>query len=149
MRHGLTMRHGLKLRHGQELRRGIKTRYVLNEPQASKAALPTSRETRLNNTISAENIRKARHWQANKVPKTDSNLYAKDARNIVRDQLELKEKREREKATWEKQYIVAPKKCYQQTKKWRMTKIDKMNGHKKSWIIVMKKLLRYIPMYLE
>ena len=30
------MRHGLKLRHG------MKTRHVLNEPQASKAALPTT-----------------------------------------------------------------------------------------------------------
>ncbi len=42
MTHGLKLGHSLKSRHGLELKRGMKTRYVLNEPKASKAALPTS-----------------------------------------------------------------------------------------------------------
>ena len=40
-------------------------------------------ETRLNNTTTAENARKARQRQANKVPKTGGILYAKDARYMV------------------------------------------------------------------
>ena len=51
-------------------------------------------ETRLNNTTAAEN---AHQRQANKVLKTGGILYAKDARHMVRDRLELEEKREKER----------------------------------------------------
>ena len=106
-------------------------------------------ETRLNNTT-AENARKARQRQANKVLKTGGILYAKDARHMVRDRLELEEKREKEREeAWEKRYKVALQKCYGKTKKWRMTEIDKINRSKKRWILVMKELLRYTPMYVE
>ena len=40
-------------------------------------------ETRLNNTITTENARKARQRQANKVFKTHSILYTKDARHMI------------------------------------------------------------------
>ena len=49
-------------------------------------------ETRLNNTNAAKNARKARQRQANKVLKTGGILYAKDARRMVRDWLELEAK---------------------------------------------------------
>ena len=73
-------------------------------------------ETRLNNTSAAENARKARQRQANKVLKTGGILYAKDARRMVRDRLELEAKREE---AWEKRYKLALQKCYKQSKKWR------------------------------
>ena len=72
-------------------------------------------------------------------------LYAKDARHIVQDRLESEEMREREREE-EKRYKVALQNCAKQTKKWRMTKIDKVNRHKKRWIVVMKGLFRYAPM---
>ena len=107
-------------------------------------------ETGLNNTTAAENGRKARQRQVNKVLKTGGILYAKYARHMVRDRLDLEEKRKKEREeAWEKRYKVALQKCYKQTKKWRMTEIDKINCSKKRWIVVMKELLRYTPMYVE
>ena len=52
-------------------------------------------EAKLNTTTTAENARKARQRQASKVLKTGGILYAKYARRMVRDRLELEEKRER------------------------------------------------------
>ena len=54
-------------------------------------------EAKLNVTTAAENARKARQWQANKVLKTGGILYAKDARRMVRDRLELEEKKVKER----------------------------------------------------
>ncbi len=107
-------------------------------------------EKRLNNTTAAENAQKARQRQANKVLKTGGILYAKDARHMVQDRLELEEKKEKEKEeTWKKQYKLALQKCYKQTKEWRMTEIDKINRSKKRWMVLMKDLLRYSPIYVE
>lgn len=107
-------------------------------------------ETRLNNTTAAENARKTRQRQANKVLKTGGILYAKDAGRIVRDRLELEEKREKEREeAWEKEYKLALQKSYKQTKKWRSTEIDKRNRNNKRWISVMKELLKYTPMCVE
>ena len=88
-------------------------------------------EAKLNTTIAAENARKTRQRQANKVLKTGGILYAKDARRMVRDRLEL-EKREKEREeAWEKWYKLALQKCYKQTKKWRSTEIDRSNRNNK------------------
>ncbi len=63
-------------------------------------------ETKLNNTIAAECSQKARQQQANKVLKTG--LYAKDARHMVEDRLELEEKKEKEREeAWKKRYIFS------------------------------------------
>ena len=63
--------------------------------------------------------------QANKVLKTGGIYYAEDARRMVRDWLELEEKREKEKEeAWEKGYKVALQKCYKQSKKWRSMAVD-------------------------
>ncbi len=106
--------------------------------------------TKLNNTTAVENVRKTYQRQANKVLKTGGILYAKDAPYLVQDRLELEEKREKKQGeAWEKWYKVTLQKCYKQTKKWRITEIDDTNRHKKRWIVVMKELLRYTPMYVE
>ena len=106
-------------------------------------------ETRLNNTNAAENARKARQRQANKVLKSGDILYVKDLRRMVRDRLELEAKREKGREEgWERRFKVALRKCYEQSKKWRLTAIDRRNGHNKGWIPVMKELLKYTPMYV-
>ena len=57
-------------------------------------------EAKLNTTAAVEKARKARQKQSSKVIQTGDILYAINAQCIVRDQLELEEKREkkREKA---------------------------------------------------
>ena len=79
-------------------------------------------KTRLNNITAAENACKARQRQSNKVFMTGGILYAKDAWHMVQDQLELKEKKEKEREeAWGKWYKLALQKCYKQIKKWRST----------------------------
>ena len=103
-----------------------------------------------NHTTTAENTRKTRQRQANKVLKIGGILYATDARRMVRDRLELEGKRKKEKEeAWGKRDKLALQKCYKQTKKWRLTENNKRNRNDKRWISVMKELLKYIPMYVE
>ena len=65
--------------------------------------------------------------QANKVLKTKGILSAKHARRMVRDRLELAEKREKEKEeACEKRYKLALQKCYRQITKGIAMEIDKM-----------------------
>lgn len=107
-------------------------------------------ETRLNSITAAENARKARQRQPNKVLQTGGILYAKDARHMVRDWLKLEEKREKEREeAAEKRQKVALQKCYKQTNKWRMTEIDRTKSNKKRWMLVMKELLKYTPVYVD
>ena len=107
-------------------------------------------ETRLNNTTTAENARKAWQRQTNKVLKTKGILYAKDARVMVQDRLELEEKRKNKRQTaWEKRYKTALQKCYKQTKKFRTMGIDKMKKSITRWNIVMKELLKCTPIYVD
>ena len=54
-------------------------------------------EARLNSITAAENARKARSRQPNKVFQSGGILYAKDARRMVRERLELEERREQER----------------------------------------------------
>ena len=69
---------------------------------------------------------------------------------MVQDRLELEAKREKEREeAWEKQYKLELQKCYKQSKKWRLMAIDRGNRYNKRWILVMKRLLKYTPIYVE
>ena len=69
---------------------------------------------------------------------------------MVRERLELEEKKEQEREdAWEKRFILALHKCFKQTKKWRLTMIDKRKGNINRWKIIMKELLRCTPMYVD
>ena len=107
-------------------------------------------ETKLNEKTAAENARKTRQRQANKVLQTEGILYANNARHMVRDRLELQEKKEKDREeAWEKRYELALRKCYKQTKKCRLMEIDRRKRFDKRWMVVMQELLRYTPMYVE
>lgn len=107
-------------------------------------------EARLNSITAAKNARKARSRQPNKVLQSGGVLYAKDARCMVRDRLELEERREQEREeAREKRFTQALQKCFKQTKKWRTTKIDRKKGNTNRWKIIMKELLRCTPMYVD
>ena len=107
-------------------------------------------EAKLNNTTAAEKARKARQKQSRQVLQTGGILYAEDARRMVRDWLELEEKREKERdEAWDKRYQTALQKCYKQTKKWRSTEIDRRKQDNKRWMLVMKELLKCTPMYVD
>lgn len=69
---------------------------------------------------------------------------------MVWDQLELEEKREkdREKA-WEKRYEPTLRKCYKQTKKFRLIEIDKKKQFDRCKMVVIKELLRYTLIYVK
>ena len=107
-------------------------------------------ETKLNETTAAENARKTRQRQANKVLQTGGILYAKNARHMVRDRLELEEKREKDREeAGGTRYELALRKCYKQTNKCRLMEIDRRKRFDKRWMVVMKELLRYTPTYVE
>ena len=107
-------------------------------------------ETRFNSITATENAWKACARQLNKVLQTGGTLYAKDARYMVRERLELKEKKEQKREeAWEKRFVQALQKCYKQTKKWQATRIDKKKGNISRWKVIMKELLRCTPVYVE
>jgi len=72
----------------------------------------------------AENARKARKKQSNKVLKIEDILYVKDARSMTQDRQKLKDERQQQREeAWEKRYLNALKKCYRATKPYRAARI--------------------------
>ncbi len=72
----------------------------------------------------AENARKARKKQSNKVLKIEDILYFKDARSMTQDRQKLKDERQQQREeAWEKRYLNALKKCYRTTKPHRAARI--------------------------
>ena len=72
----------------------------------------------------AENARKARKKQSNKVLKIEDILYFKDARSMIQDRQKLKDERQQQREeAWEKRYLNALKKCYRTTKPHRAARI--------------------------
>ena len=68
----------------------------------------------------AENARKARKKQSNKILKIEGILYVKDARSMTQDRQKLKDERQQQREeAWEKRYLNALKKCYRATKPHR------------------------------
>ncbi len=56
----------------------------------------------------AENARKARKKQSNKILKIKDILYVKDARSMTQDRQKLKDERQQQREeTWEKRYLNA------------------------------------------
>jgi len=72
----------------------------------------------------AENARKARKKQSNKVLKIEDILYVKDARSMTQDRQKLKDERQQQREeAWEKRYLNALKKFYRATKPHRAARI--------------------------
>ncbi len=87
---------------------------------------------------------KTRDKKPNKILQTVGILYAKNAQYMVRDRLELEEKREKKKEKVSiKRYELALQKCYKHIKKLRLTEIDKNLRSPTCWRVIMKKSLRY------
>jgi hypothetical protein len=95
-------------------------------------------QDQLSQIEAAENARKARKKQSNKVLKTGGILYAKDA---DRQKLEDERQQQREEA-WEKRYLNALKKCYRATKPHRAARIKFVQAYQKKWRVILKQLLK-------
>ena len=80
----------------------------------------------------AENARKARKKQSNKVLKIEDILYFKDARSMIQDRQKLKDERQQQREeAWEKRYLNALKKCYKATKLHRAARIKFVQTYQK------------------
>ncbi len=80
----------------------------------------------------AENARKARKKQSDKILKIEDILYIKDARSMTQDRQKLKNERQKKReVTWEKRYLNALKKCYRATKPHRTARIKFVQTYQK------------------
>jgi len=96
----------------------------------------------------AENARKARKKQFNKVLKTGGILYAKDARSMTQDRQKLEDERQRQREeAEEKRYLNGLKKCYKATKPHRAARIKLVEGYRKKWRVILKQLLKNQRVY--
>ncbi len=96
----------------------------------------------------AENARKARKKQSNKILKTGGILYAKDARSMTQDRQKLEDERQQQREeAWEKRYLNALKKCYRATKPHRAARIKLVEGYRKKWRVILKQLLKNRRVY--
>ena len=67
-------------------------------------------------------------------------------RHMVRDRLELEEKREKDREeAWEKRYELALRKCYKQTIKCILMEIDRRKRFNKRWIVFNKGVVEIYP----
>ncbi len=87
----------------------------------------------------AENARKARKKQSNKILKIEDILYIKDAQSMTQDRQKLKNERQQQREEiWEKRYLNALKKCYRATKSHRAARIKFVQTYQKKWRIILK-----------
>jgi len=87
----------------------------------------------------AENARKARKKQSNKILKIEDILYIKDAQSMTQDRQKLKDERQQQREEiWEKRYLNALKKCYRATKPHRAACIKFVQTYQKKWRIILK-----------
>lgn len=107
-------------------------------------------KARLNQTTAAENARKARKREFNRVLQTGEVLYAKNARRMTKDRLKLEEERKRAREeAYEKRYLTTLQKCYKNTKTHRQMIMNKRNNMMKRWKIILKEMLNTTPMWVE
>ncbi len=98
----------------------------------------------------AENARKARKKQSDKILKIEDILYIKDARSMTQDRQKLKNERQKKReVTWEKRYLNALKKCYRATKPHRTARIKFVQTYQKKWRVILKELVKYHHVYDE
>jgi hypothetical protein len=99
-------------------------------------------ENKLGRTQSAQNARNARKKQSDKVLQTGGLLYAKDARTMTQDRVQVEESRQRTRdERGEKRYINELKKIYKATKPHRMKLLKQREAMRKRWKRVMGELL--------
>ena len=80
-------------------------------------------EERLQSQINAENARKARKSEANKILQIGGVLYSRNARRMVRERLAIEQNRAKERdIVWEKKYENACKRVFKLTR-----------SHQKTW----------------
>ncbi len=98
---------------------------------------------KLSQIEAADNARKARKKQSNKVLKTGGILYAKDARSMTQDRQKLEDERQQQREeAWEKRYLNALKKCYRATKPHRAARIKFVQAYQKKWRVILQQLLK-------
>ncbi len=96
----------------------------------------------------AENARKTRKKQSNKILKIEGILYVKDARSMTQDRQKLKDQRQKNReVTEEKRYLNGLKKVYKATKPYRAARIKLVKGFRKKWRVVLKQLLKNRRVY--
>ena len=96
-------------------------------------------EERLEATIQAENARRSRKSEANKVLQKGGVLYAKEARHMNRERFELEIQRAKEReAAWQKKYDTACKKVFKATK----THLKTWQSPRKWEIRIWKKVIK-------
>ena len=96
-------------------------------------------EERLEATIQAENTRRSRKSEANKVLQKGGVLYAKEARHMNRERFELETQRAKEReAAWQKKYDMACKKVFKATK----THLKTWQSPRKWEIRIWKKVIK-------
>ncbi len=98
----------------------------------------------------AENARKARKKQFDKILKIKDILYIKNAWSMTQDRQKLKNKRQKKrKEIWEKHYLNALKKCYRVTKSHRAAHIKFVQTYQKKRRVILKQLLKNQRVYNE
>jgi len=105
-------------------------------------------QDQLSQIEAAENARKARKKQSDKVLKIGGILYVKDARSMTQDRQKLKDERQKKREViWEKRYLNELKKCYRATKPHRAARIKFVQAYQKKWRVILKKLVKYHHVY--
>ena len=101
-------------------------------------------EARLDQSVAADNARKARRRLTNRVLQKGGVLYASEARAMTRERLELELKREleREKRA-EKKYGMQWKGLVRSGIAWKKKKIIEDNAYKKQWFKIHDELYRW------
>ncbi len=105
-------------------------------------------QDQLSQIEAAENARKARKKQSNKILKIEGILYVKDARSMTQDRQKLEDERQQQREeAWEKRYLNALKKCYRATKPHRAARIKFVQAYQKKWRVILKQLLKNRRVY--
>lgn len=107
-------------------------------------------EQRLDTTIAAENARKARKQEANKVLQKGGILYSSNARRMNQERLEIELQREKDRqAAWQKKYENALKKVYKGTKQHVKTWQSPRKWEIRIWKEVVKEFMNSVAIYVE
>jgi hypothetical protein len=107
-------------------------------------------EERLEATLKAENARKSRKSEANKVLQKGGILYSANARRMNRERLDIELQREKDReSAWEKRYHNALKLAYKRTKSHLKTWQNLKNWEVRIYKEVVKELKSSVPIYVD
>ena len=107
-------------------------------------------EQRLEATIEAENARRSRKSEANKVLQKGGILYAANARHMNQERLQIEIQRAKEReAAWQKKYDTACKKVFKATKTHLKTWQSPRKWEIRIWKEVMKELINHMYIIIE